>query len=189
METLTFPRYSPDDIISYLRSHVLTGAEARNLVKGDVFGNPKVREAVRGRPRPALAGREWQGEPFSGPRRAQAASCSSWRKLEVLHMIYMRILQKVYGIRLEHFYMKSAMEKHQQLETANREAAVKLEKLNAYDLDRLDRWAKANCVRFCKATCQVLHLSHNNPMQRYRLGEECLESCLAEKDLGVLVNS
>lgn len=54
METLTFPRYSPDDIISYLRSHVLAGAEARNLVKGDVFGNPKVREGARGRPRPAL---------------------------------------------------------------------------------------------------------------------------------------
>ncbi|KAK4817227.1 hypothetical protein QYF61_004138 [Mycteria americana] len=48
------------------------------------------------------------------------------------------------------------------------------------DLDRLDPWAEVNCMRFNKA---------HNPMQRYRLGEERLESCLAEKDLGVLVNS
>ena len=32
-------------------------------------------------------------------------------------------------------------------------------------------------------------MGHNNPMQSYRLGEEWLESCPTQKDLGELVNS
>jgi len=43
------------------------------------------------------------------------------------------------------------------------------------DLNRLDRWAEVNCVRFNKAKCRVLPLGHTNPIQCCRLGEMILE--------------
>ncbi|GAB0186172.1 cAMP-dependent protein kinase inhibitor alpha [Grus japonensis] len=44
------------------------------------------------------------------------------------------------------------------------------------DLDRLERWAHVNFMKFNKAKCKILHMGQGNPKDNYRLRRERIES-------------
>ncbi|GAB0183612.1 hypothetical protein GRJ2_000826500 [Grus japonensis] len=57
------------------------------------------------------------------------------------------------------------------------------------DLDRLEHQDMISGMKLNKSKCRTLHLGRSNTRQKYKLGEEWLESSPAERDLGVLVDS
>ncbi|GAB0179881.1 mitochondrial enolase superfamily member 1 [Grus japonensis] len=57
------------------------------------------------------------------------------------------------------------------------------------DLSRLEKWADRNLMKFNKRKCKVLHLGRNNPIHQGMLRATQMENCLAENDLGFLVDT
>ena len=50
------------------------------------------------------------------------------------------------------------------------------------DLNRLERWACTNLMKFNKAKCKILHMGQGNPKHKYRLSGDWIESSSEEKD-------
>ncbi|EMP34523.1 Kinetochore protein Nuf2 [Chelonia mydas] len=151
MDLLTFPRYNPSDIITHIRNQILTGSEAKNLSKNDLFPNPKMPvtvdimypQIVEGflpicnlyinmeRFLPVCRINDFQLADVINPKAKRTARFLSG----ILNFIHFQESRREIYMEFQWAY-KSALEKIQQLQTANQEAAVKLEKLDTIPVEQ-----------------------------------------------------
>jgi len=57
------------------------------------------------------------------------------------------------------------------------------------NLNRLEKRAERNLMKFIKEKCKVLYLGNNNLIHQYVLGTTQMENSLTEKDLGIFVDT
>lgn len=55
-------------------------------------------------------------------------------------------------------------------------------------MNKSERWAEENIMRFSKAKCKILPLAEGNPKYQYWLRHDKTESIPAEKDSEVLAD-
>uniref|UniRef100_F7AKT0 Kinetochore protein Nuf2 N-terminal domain-containing protein n=1 Tax=Monodelphis domestica TaxID=13616 RepID=F7AKT0_MONDO len=154
METLSFPRLTPAEIVTHVQNSILTGADGKNLSKNDLFPNPKpevVRriflrtlQIVYGIPLDSfymvgLLGDEWMAPSEPGLYSQCFLSVSEGKRTcrflsAIINFIHFRESRReVYMDSLRHY--KSSMDKMQQLHVTQQEALMKLEKLNSVPVE------------------------------------------------------
>ncbi|PKU27057.1 rna-directed dna polymerase from mobile element jockey-like [Limosa lapponica baueri] len=56
------------------------------------------------------------------------------------------------------------------------------------DLNRLEKWAYKNVMKFNKGNCKVLPLRRNDAVHQFRMWTDQMESSFAEKDSWVMLD-
>ncbi|KAH0618202.1 hypothetical protein JD844_017208 [Phrynosoma platyrhinos] len=117
MDNCTFPRYSENNIIVHIRNFLLTGTEAKNFSKSDLFPNVKITLRIL-----FCVG-------VLEAKRTARFLCG------IINFLCFRESRLEVYLEIQNTY-KSAMEKEQRLQMAIKDATLKLEKLDSVPPDQ-----------------------------------------------------